>query len=55
MARRLEQVPAGAIVVALVRDEGTANLSPDAARALASIGAGRTCAGASAPRTPSSE
>ena len=27
--------PAGAIVVALVRDEGTANLSPDAVRALA--------------------
>jgi len=32
-------VPAGAIVVALVRDEGTANLSPDAVRALRSIGA----------------
>ena len=39
MARRLEGVPAGAIVVALVRDEGTANLSPDAVRALGSIGA----------------
>jgi hypothetical protein len=30
---------AGAIVIALVRDEGTANLSPDAVRALGSIGA----------------
>jgi hypothetical protein len=40
MARRLEQIPAGAIVVALVRDEGTANLSLDAAHALTSIGAG---------------
>jgi hypothetical protein len=39
MARHLEGVPAGAIVVALVRDEGTANLSPDAVRALGSIGA----------------
>jgi interleukin-like EMT inducer protein len=39
MARRLDGVPAGAIVVALVRDEGTANLSPDAVRALAGIGA----------------
>jgi hypothetical protein len=39
LARHLEGVPAGAIVVALVRDEGTANLSPEALRALASIGA----------------
>jgi hypothetical protein len=39
MARHLDGVPAGTIVVALVRDEGTANLSPDAVRALASIGA----------------
>ncbi len=39
MARHLDGVPTGTIVVAVVRDEGTANLSPDAVRALASIGA----------------
>jgi hypothetical protein len=39
MAEHIERIPAGTIVVALVRDEGTANLAPDAVRALASIGA----------------
>src|SRR5262249_34853952 len=39
LAGRLGRVPAGAIVVALVRDEGTATLSSEAALALASIGA----------------
>lgn len=39
MARHIDGIPAGAIVVALVQDEGTVNLSPDAVRALASIGA----------------
>jgi hypothetical protein len=40
LAGYLAGVPAGTIVVALVRDEGTANLAPEAARALGSIGAG---------------